>query len=663
MKQIYLTLAGLLLVASAFSQARFCETNTISREARIQSNKKLAFLAELKRARQALSSKLKTPKAMSGPVNGVYTVPIVFHVLHTGQAVGQPDNPTDADFAQAVADLNAAFNNTYDKSEIAGTFNSVDAKIQFVLAKRTPTGANSTGIYRYNMSSNSAYVANGAEANGIGVEKEALINATAYFDSSSYLNVWVVNYIGGASSTIDGSASAPDGNGFEGLLGIFLKASAIGQNKNGTLIHEAGHTFGLFHTFQGSQAANQCPSDADCTVDNDGICDTDPLAFDFTCNPTGTNACSGKTWATSTVQFNHMSYNACRDRFSPGQVSRMTDILNFVNSGFKGSQGGFPYTLNNLQAIAAPTGAHVTPAPAYGLRFVGLNTIEVFSNGYVLEGTGRQVYVDRAYNQVTNLVAGASYPLTVLTDAPNPHGVKVYIDYNNDGVFSTTGQEVVYFSLTPVSQTSDFATFGANITIPSTGVAFDEPLRMRVIADRSLDGTFAPLGPVLRGQAEDYAVIISSSLPVALTEVKTWLNNNLLSMSWKVASEQNVDRYEIHTSTDGKIYTKLGEVASKALNGISETSLDYTFSQNVGTLGLYVSMLAFATLLLVSVKGRKKLILPLVVCLALSSILIYSCKKSQLPEEDNSGNIYVKLIEVDKDGKSTELSTNVVVRK
>lgn len=668
MRKIYLLLAGLVITASAFAQSS-CVTNSISVDQRVREKQSLNYLMELKRARLALGTKLKTPKSMSGPVGGVYTIPVVFHIIGTA---GKPANPTDDMIDQAVADLNAAFNNTYDNPNVPGAFNSVDVKIQFVLAQRTPSGGSTTGIYRYDMSGNSAYVADGVSTGesrpGVvfpGFNKWSLIKQTGIFDPASYLNIWVVNSINGANSTIDGAASAPIvGIGFDDLLGVFIRSSAIGRDKNGTLIHETGHTFGLFHTFGNSQSQTQCDANTDCTLNNDGICDTDPIGFSFVCNPSGVNPCTGKTWATSTVQFNHMSYNGCRDRFTAGQSTRMSDILNSVNSGFKGSQGAFPFTGIAPKTIPAPTIAAGSKNHDYffGLSYVAFNTIEVFSNGYRADASGHVEYVDHAYNQATTVVAGATYPLNILVPGLNVHGVKVFVDYNNDGIFSKTGQEMLYFEKMQSAEQQYFHVFSTNIKIPSTDVTFNTPLRMRVVADR-IDGTFDPQGTLLYGQAEDFTVTVTNTLPATLTEMKAWSEQNLLNVSWKVASEQNVDHYEIHTSTDGKNFSKMGQVAAKSADGTSASSIDYSFSQNIGNTGLLISLLTLGAICLVGIKNRSNLVKPMALMAVGCVMVVFACKKSEKVAETKTGNIYVKLIEVDKDGKNIELGHTVVIVK
>ncbi|MEQ1745467.1 MAG: hypothetical protein ABMA02_08580, partial [Saprospiraceae bacterium] len=72
----------------------------------------------------------------------VYTIPVVFHVIHLGEPVGQGTNISDAKLIQGISDLNTYFRDAMN----TGT----DVEIEFCLAQRTPSGLPSTGINRVN---------------------------------------------------------------------------------------------------------------------------------------------------------------------------------------------------------------------------------------------------------------------------------------------------------------------------------------------------------------------------------------------------------------------------------------------------------------------------------------------------------------------------------
>ncbi|HFA50705.1 MAG TPA: hypothetical protein ENJ95_16985, partial [Bacteroidetes bacterium] len=73
---------------------------------------------------------------------GVYSIPVVFHVIHLGEPIGSGTNIDDAPLLQALQDLNANFR------DAAGL--GTDVEIEFCLAQRKPNGEPSTGINRVN---------------------------------------------------------------------------------------------------------------------------------------------------------------------------------------------------------------------------------------------------------------------------------------------------------------------------------------------------------------------------------------------------------------------------------------------------------------------------------------------------------------------------------
>ncbi|MGE0567786.1 MAG: T9SS type A sorting domain-containing protein [Bacteroidia bacterium] len=67
----------------------------------------------------------------------------------------------------------------------------------------------------------------------------------------------------------------------------------------------------------------------------------------------------------------------------------------------------------------------------------------------------------------------------------------------------------------------------------------------------------------------------TTPLPVELVDFSTEYVNSYVSLNWKTASEFNSSHFEIERSTDGINFVRLANVASKAVNGNSSTSLTY----------------------------------------------------------------------------------------
>jgi hypothetical protein len=65
-------------------------------------------------------------------------------------------------------------------------------------------------------------------------------------------------------------------------------------------------------------------------------------------------------------------------------------------------------------------------------------------------------------------------------------------------------------------------------------------------------------------------------LPVTITYFNVAASSGKVKLTWLVASELNVNRYEVERSSNGKTFTKIGSVAATAL--VTYTYLDATFS-------------------------------------------------------------------------------------
>ena len=135
----------------------------------------------------------------------------------------------------------------------------------------------------------------------------------------------------------------------------------------------------------------------------------------------------------------------------------------------------------------------------YGIYTVTMETINKSSNDAVAG------YKDYSCENNTILELGGSYSLYVRTGDQNPQDTKAWIDFNNDGAFDNA-TELVFTQLNAYNPI-------ATITIPTTGVVTDTYLRMRISSDE-LGGTLNGCANHLRGQTEDYGVLIEDNLGV-----------------------------------------------------------------------------------------------------------------------------------------------------
>jgi len=283
----------------------------------------------------------------------VYTIPVVFHVMHIGEAVGVGHNISDAQIMSAIEGLNRDYRRTVADGGI-GAGAGPDAEIQFCLASKDPSGNPHSGINRINASGVANYENEGVY-DGTGYNGTTIKNLSKW-PTTDYVNVWIVREIKDqgeygswssgtlgyaypvSSSTATNPNTNPSNNGNDGIVVVDF---AIGNdpdnsegwniyfNKNRTLTHEMGHHLNLQHTFQGGSC-----TESNCAIEGDFVCDTPPTPQNSSC---GTPACSG----TQQVE-NYMDYTgeACQDMFSAGQVARMRAVLEgFSRSSLTSSDG------------------------------------------------------------------------------------------------------------------------------------------------------------------------------------------------------------------------------------------------------------------------------------------------------------------------------------
>ncbi|MEP7317407.1 MAG: M43 family zinc metalloprotease [Panacibacter sp.] len=462
----------------------------------VSNNFKLPWIAE---------KEFQKDQATAVPINdngSIYTLPVVVHVIHTGTPVGSPDNPTNAQINAMIKNLNNAF------KKKGAQFGGAVMNIQFKLATKSPTCVATTGIERINGSVIPNYASGGiTNINYPGSADEVSVKNLGRWPNTDYINIWIVNKINGSATYPGGYTYFPEYN--SALTdGLALNASVVDAT-NKTIIHEMGHFFFLYHTFYDDAFETTCAANTNCAAQGDRVCDTE-ATLNVPCG-TATNSCNNNhpyliadTPKNYIVLNNFMSYTNCQWMFTEGQKTRARAALFSFRYGLITSQG-LSNTISTSPAAACIPAATYGLSPYYGVQKVEFNTLSVYSNSSLADGSN---YVDRTCNQSTTVVQGKSYTLKVTGSYGNPHRYKVFIDYNNDGNF-TGANETIASSYTD--------TLSKKITIPLTGVLTGIPLRMRVVADNpalpaptacQLNGT-APLGA---GQVEDYSIIITPAL-------------------------------------------------------------------------------------------------------------------------------------------------------
>ncbi|GAB3662811.1 hypothetical protein GCM10028791_38040 [Echinicola sediminis] len=247
----------------------------------------------------------------------VRTIPVVVHVIHNGEAIGQGANIPLSQIEAQIRTLNEDFRRTNpDAVNTPEEFQPVaaDTFIEFVLAKQDPNGLPTSGINRV-QGKKSQYSRTDA----------SLISDIAYWDSEDYLNIWVVPL----ESTTIGFSSFPVAN-LDGLNfpaptaqtdGVTVDYQYFGEGGNAsnasmgrTTTHEIGHFLGLRHIW----------GDGDCDVD-DFVEDTpNQSSSNSNCRSTPRITCGSRDMIE-----NYMDYTTdqCMNLFTLGQLERMDVVL------------------------------------------------------------------------------------------------------------------------------------------------------------------------------------------------------------------------------------------------------------------------------------------------------------------------------------------------
>lgn len=447
---------------------------------------------------------------------GVLTVPVVVHIVHSGQPVGTGANISVAQINSAITTLNDRFRKTTGTHGDAG---GVDIEVEFCLAQRDPNCLATTGIVRVNGSSVTDYALEGINAGGTTGASETAIKALSAWPNTDYVNIWVVTeiennnggggiqgyaYFPGASSAVDGVVIMHTAFGTLGTVNTF-------NNLCRTLTHEMGHYFNLYHTFEGDNSGTQCPASGNLCGSNTGDCcgDTEIHQRSSSNCPSGINSCTSAMFGS--VVNNYMDYSSqtCANEFTSDQKARMRAALCGPRASLLSSLGCTPVTMvPPASATCTPQTTNLTNTFGMGTRNVTFNDLNVTSGHAVNDGG----YVDNTCNQAANLFPSTPYSLSVFTGSTNNQDVHVYIDFNNDNDFLDAGEQV----LTSTNDTLHTLTYTTPAS-PTTGTF----IRMRVISDWVNNTITNSCYTPQYGQVEDYSILFASTASITLTTTST----------------------------------------------------------------------------------------------------------------------------------------------
>ncbi|NDC32035.1 MAG: hypothetical protein EBZ58_14130, partial [Bacteroidetes bacterium] len=325
---------------------------------------------------QKLISEYKTNPKSQKQSSIVYTIPIIFHVIHSGQPIGTFPNISQGQINSQINVLNQDFSgNGFNSSNYPsnafvnwvitqslpsantdsnGRVKIADVGIQFCLATKDTSGnlLSEPGINRVNfLSLNLPDPSSFSSQATMKAYLDSILKPQTIWDLTKYLNVWITDKNNALSYT--GVSSVPPLSGLLGVPnnstdstdGIWCFAKVIGSNNlfpNGiygsplvegrTLTHEVGHYLGLRHIWgDGPCATDYCDDTPPAAAQNTGSPTSYPLNAGSCSSPS--NSPDGEMF----MNFMDYSRDPYKYMFTSDQTARMQTAM--INSPFRNQLG------------------------------------------------------------------------------------------------------------------------------------------------------------------------------------------------------------------------------------------------------------------------------------------------------------------------------------
>jgi PKD repeat protein len=380
----------------------------------------------------------------------IYTIPIVFHVLHNGGV----ENISKAQILDAVRILNRDFRKlNSDANTVVSSFQNLvaDVEIEFALATKAPNGVCFEGITR----TRSPRTVDTDSDNFNGFDQiDAIVAGNdiyqGYWDPSKYLNIFVCKSIGGAAGYTNYPSSFYAGSMYgNGIFSLSNYVGSIGTSSDytsRTLTHEVGHWINLPHTWG---STNEPALQTNCGSD-DGVSDTP--------NTIGVQSCnlSESSCGTLANVENYMDYSYCSKMFTTGQKSRMRTALTSSIAGRNNL-----WSPSNLSEVGASGVLDLCKAD--------------FSTENILVCSGNSVpFIDNSIHNPTSWswsfpggtpsTSNSQNPMVVY-NSPGEYSVSLTVTTSNNSISVTKPQYITVLSETGIAPIQE--DFENLITIPS----------------------------------------------------------------------------------------------------------------------------------------------------------------------------------------------------
>ncbi|WP_054852229.1 immunoglobulin-like domain-containing protein [Olleya sp. ITB9] len=301
-KTITLTFLSFFFACSVFAQQdRNCSTME-----NLEYRKQLDPTLEHRMNQIEAFTQQKMAQPESARVDGsIITIPVVIHVLYRNST----ENISEAQIQSQLDVLNEDFRRTNPDADNAWS-QAADTEIQFCLSTVDPNGNATTGITRKQVTRQDWGTSDDMKRSSTG--------GVNPWDTSEYLNMWIVPLMTSQGGTILGYAQFPGGSAAtDGVVmgyNYFGRVGNVSAPFDGgrTTTHEVGHYLNLRHIWGDSNCGNDFVSDTPTHQTSNGGC------------PIGQVSCG----STDMVQ-NYMDYtnDSCMNLFTQGQKARMRAVL------------------------------------------------------------------------------------------------------------------------------------------------------------------------------------------------------------------------------------------------------------------------------------------------------------------------------------------------
>lgn len=527
------TLFLLLLIGASLAAQRNCGSMEHLHEQIQQSPEMRQRRADSEERIQKL---LAEPRAKT-----VITIPVVFHIIHNGDAVGVDENLSDALISAQLAQMNADFSlSNADVSSIPMAFLPLAANtsIQFCLAARTPDCLPTNGINRIN----------GGQATWTRTQIENTLKPSTIWNRDEYLNIWTVVFDASEGGLL-GYAQFPGGP--VNTDGVAVTYTSVGSlavpNPDGgdydsgrTMTHEIGHWLNLYHIWGDDE------NDANTCAGSDLVSDTPNQEVANGGCPTFPHvSCSNGPNGDMFMSYMDYSDDDCLNMFSLGQGDRMYVVLDGGDrSALANSPGCLPPGICYCDAASDDLAANEKIG---NIDFSDIDQASASNSGY-----------ENFTNVVGQVTANQTYSFTAtISNGFSTDQVLVWIDFNQNGSFDDAG-ELVFTSPIGVGP------HAGNIAIPATATLGETRMRVR-LHDTSAGPNSTSCGNSDYGQVEDYTLDITAALPVSYRffDVKKQNDHDAL-LVWETEYELGNKGFGIELATASSVFKPVGFVPAQS---------------------------------------------------------------------------------------------------